>query len=1009
MKTLLPALFFVFTASVAMSQGTVRGKVTNNLGETIPGAAVVVKDNTSLGAYTDIDGDYSIKIPDASPQILVLNYLGYMPQEITVNPTGGEVVIVNFDLVPEDFVITGVTVEAKAIKRNDYYMEKMKQKSATTLDYISAETIKKTGDSNVSSAIKRVTGVSFVGNYVTVRGLADRYIKTTINGSRIPTLDPFTNNIKLDIFPTGLIDNLIITKSASPELPGDWSGAYLSVETIDFPDQLTIQLNSSWGYNPQTTFRDIVSSQGSSTDWLGYDNGFRGIPDGVPTGQEDFPVAITNPDYYMQFQELGLGSYLNSYGITSNTNITEGDAFYNLAMIELGLLGPAQFYNSSAVNQAIGNYQDQYQPIFFPKFNAELADIGQKFSNSWATQTKKAPLNSGNSIIIGNQVNFLKRKLGFMIGVRHSTNVNYDGNSTAQRTNASPDFGASPEVPSPIADDLNLSQQSASETNSVSGLANLSYQLNKNNSVSLLFMPNFIGDNQARKFQGKDRDSGPSETLLGEDQYYEERKQLVYQLKTEHFFPGSKIKADINASYTDGERNVLDFKDIQYFYDAGVYQFRSTFTPNRRFREMLESLFDSRAVVEIPIGKKEANTTKLKLGGAYQYNSRDNSQAIYSLQGVGGSIITSSLSDLFSLDRFSIDGRTTFDLSYANASSLLDSDIGISKVTAGFVMADHHFGSKLRMVGGVRAEHTNIIADIKEYHELGLPIDDPDRRNIGGVKANPGMVDTLHILPSANLIYNLVGNDTTTVNVRLNYFRSLARPGFRELSAVSLEDYELRARVQGNPSLEMTNVNNYDFRIESYFQTGDNLSFSLFYKTFENHIELVKLSGGDNYTWQNADKSSALGLELEGRKKLTSNVDLRANVSFIDSKTTVTVPVNETRKMFGQAPYIVNGILSYTGDSAKFSVSVSYNVQGPKLAVVANAAEDTPDIFELPRQLLDLNITKKIGKHYSASFQVRNLLNAPIRRTYKFDAGWLLDFDKYTYGTNYVLSVSYKL
>ncbi len=88
-------------------------------------------------------------------------------------------------------------------------MEKIKQNSPTSIDYISSETARKAGDSRVSDAVRKVPGVSTVGSFVSVRGLADRYIKTTVNGSRIPTLDPFTNNFRLDIFPVGLIDNLI--------------------------------------------------------------------------------------------------------------------------------------------------------------------------------------------------------------------------------------------------------------------------------------------------------------------------------------------------------------------------------------------------------------------------------------------------------------------------------------------------------------------------------------------------------------------------------------------------------------------------------------------------------------------------------------------------------------------------------------------------------------------------------------------------------------------------------
>jgi outer membrane receptor protein involved in Fe transport len=225
-----------------------------------------------------------------------------------------------------------------------------------------------------------------------------------------------------------------------------------------------------------------------------------------------------------------------------------------------------------------------------------------------------------------------------------------------------------------------------------------------------------------------------------------------------------------------------------------------------------------------------------------------------------------------------------------------------------------------------------------------------------------------------------------------------------------LEDFELRSRIQGNPNLEMTNVNNFDFRYETYFkETGNAFFVSVFYKQFTNHIELVKVPGGNDFTWQNVENSNAVGLEIEARKKLTRRFDVGANVSFIDSKTMITEPITETRAMFGQAPYIINALVTYTGDSARFTTSLSYNVQGPKLAAVVNVEEDIPDIYELPRHMIDYTLSYKISKHFKVGFQVKNILNAPIRRSYKFDEGFLLDFDRYTYGTNYQISFTYKI
>jgi hypothetical protein len=145
---------------------------------------------------------------------------------------------------------------------------------------------------------------------------------------------------------------------------------------------------------------------------------------------------------------------------------------------------------------------------------------------------------------------------------------------------------------------------------------------------------------------------------------------------------------------------------------------------------------------------------------------------------------------------------------------------------------------------------------------------------------------------------------------------------------------------------------------------------------------------------------------MEGRLGITKNFELRANATLVNSKTRLK---NDTisRAMFGQAPYIVNAMLTYTAPKAGINATVSYNVQGSKLVI--KGTFDRPDIYELPRNVIDFKITKKLGKNFMAIFRIRDLLNESSRRSYKFPgAGWL-DFDRYNYGTSYLFGVSFNL
>ncbi|HMT30548.1 MAG TPA: carboxypeptidase-like regulatory domain-containing protein, partial [Bacteroidia bacterium] len=598
----------LFMPAFCFSQGTVRGKITDKNGETLIGAAVVLKSDKSFGVTTDFDGNYSIKISQTEPQTLVISYVGFQTIEIIVAPKNNEVIIKNVQMVSSSQNVAEVEVSAKAIKSNTVYTENMKKKSATTIDFVSAETMKKTGDNNVTAAVARVAGVSTNGGFITVRGIGDRYVKTTVNGSRIPTLDPFTNNIKLDLFPASLIDNVLITKTASPDLPGDWAGAYLSVETKDYPDELKVDFESSFGYNNQSTGKEVISSQRSKTDWLGFDSNLR------DHDHNSFVNANINPSQYQQFVALGLKDYFTSLGVNEDNWYKGATDYFKLGLIQLGLLAPALYNDANAVTSAANLYtQGNYASEAFKVINANVPASATSFPTNWNTTTRKAPLNFTQSFSVGNQMNVFGRPLGFLAGFRYYTVNLFDPDATANRASVVGD--SSGQLINSVSS--SVIQQSGIETNGWSALINAAYKLNSNNSISLLFMPNFIGSNRVRKSY----DTNDIVQVVTLSQFYEERKQMVYQFKSEHFVPSSKIKIESNASYTRGSSSTPDFKNVQYWINPdSTYQIGGAIGDgiHRYYRYLTENVFDSRLSTEIPLSDKPELVRKLKAGGSYQ-------------------------------------------------------------------------------------------------------------------------------------------------------------------------------------------------------------------------------------------------------------------------------------------------------------------------------------------------------------------------------------------------------
>jgi len=1011
----------LLTAGFSFAQGTVRGKVVDPSGEVVIGAKVMLTDTSGFIGKTDMDGNYSIKVPDAKPHAFRITLLGYDTLKTTISVANNQVLVEDFILKEREKIqeTKSTTVTRKVTKANDYYMERVKVSSPVSIDYISSETMKKTGDANVTNAVARVSGVSTNGGMITVRGIGDRYIRTNFNGSRIPTLDPLTNNIKLDIFPTALIDNIIISKTQAPDLPGDWAGAYISVETKDYPDKLMVNVESQFGYNVQSTFKDFVTSDRSGTDWLGFDNGFRGFNEGV-----NFAKPNLNPSNYQSMVALGLGDFYANLGVTGWQDASnENQTYMALGMVELGLLNPSQVNDPAAILAALTTFNSTLRPQAWAQINPNGTSYNNGFSNSWNTTTRKAPINFTQNFSIGNQTTFLGKPLGYIFGFRYGNSVRFDPNGISQRIGPEQlGYGVL------FTDDALVSR----EINSWSMLLNLAYKINDNNKFSILLMPNFSGTNDVGSFQTQPLGEPLEEISFRKNIFYENRQQKIYQYASQHYLPKSKIKIEANISYTDGASNVPDFKLTEYIGFSQNYQITGyQFSPNagdgirRYFRYLDENLFDSRLSFELPLASDSLKLIrKLKFGGAYQNSDRNSKMEEYFLMAGNASPSTLQNEDLnLFLDTNQMlmqDGVLGYYYDPRNWD--WNHTIGTNAITAAYGLLDFEFNKIIRFNGGLRAEHVALFSDVYKYHVLGYERNDGRRVSVPGYPIiNPGILDEWSFLPSGSMIFKFQSEKKTITNLRMNYSKSVARPNIREMNDAAVYDNEFRTLIYGNSNLKLTNITNYDLRYESYFANKDNFSVSVFYKTFLNHIEMG--FGSSGITWDNNENSYVAGLEFEVGKNIGKHLELRSNVTVVKSQSQFVrkdfiilnnnqieyFPVDTVvRTMFGQAPYIVNGILSYNSDSLGLTATISYNVQGPRL-VIAGILKGFANVYEMPRHTVDIKLSKNLGKHYAMSLTVRDILNAPVRRAYQLSDGTYKDFDNFRYGTTFQFGFSYKI
>jgi hypothetical protein len=271
----------LFSFEGLAQDGAIRGTVfEEETGLTMPGVNVVI-DGTMTGTVTDLDGKFNLAAPAGTHNIR-FSFISFVPQVIE----GVEVkkdeptVLENIIMYTDAADLEEVVITATMARNNETALLTMKRKSANMIDGISSANFKKIGDSDAASSVKRVPGVSIEGGkYVFVRGLGDRYTKTLLNGFDVPGLDPDRNTIQMDLFPTSVLDNIIVNKTFIANLPADFTGGAIDISTKEFPEEKTAKISVSLGYNPNFHFNsNYLTYNGSSTDFLGFDDGMRGIP-----------------------------------------------------------------------------------------------------------------------------------------------------------------------------------------------------------------------------------------------------------------------------------------------------------------------------------------------------------------------------------------------------------------------------------------------------------------------------------------------------------------------------------------------------------------------------------------------------------------------------------------------------------------------------------------------------------------------------------------------------------
>lgn len=956
MKRILLIITAVLVAvSSFAQQGKLRGTIIDEGdGETLIGVTVVVEGTTN-GTITDLDGNYSLSLNPGTYTIL-FSYISYATQRVEgVVIKAGETKLMDIQMGSDEELIGEVTVTAERITNSERALLTIQKKSSNVLDAVSAQTFSKTGDNDAAQAIKRVTGVSVEGGkYVYVRGLGDRYTKTQLNGVDIPGLDPDRNSVQMDIFPANLLDNIVVYKTFTPDLPGDFVGGMVDVTTKSFPSTSTFSFSSSIGY---TTGMNLNSSalryKGGAGTFFGFGNKYRALPFSESTdipNRFEFDPALTEltGSFNRQLAPTTFTSPLNG-----SLAVSKGNQI-NKEKVTLG-------YNTALNYRYQFRNYDEYEfgrSIKGPSDETELVQL----QSATGQRSEQEVQWSG---MLGGAIKTNKSK--YLLNLLHSQN------SVSRSALYDITFPNGQNTALPLKQFvLDYSQRSV--TNVLLG-GKHSIRPDKWDlewKLSPTFSKITEPDVRSTKYIVEDGefiiDNGDGAVP---ERFYRSLNEIngVAKLDVTHDF---KVWKNLDSKLKFGFANTYKNRDYQIL--RFIFNSTSSETLSGNGDELMADDFLW----------STSNTT-----GTYvraEESLEDNPNIYQATQNISGIYVMNELpvTPVF---------KAVFGLRFERTDNWIS---GFGRLTGEQVNRDIK-GEKV-LTENDFLPAVNLIYNTKEDMNL--------RVSYSRTLARPSFkeksfVSILDPLSGIRFIGNIDLEKTNVENLDLrweNFFKRgqmISVSAFYkhftnpiEIAGFELQPNDITPRNAGTAHLIGGEI---EFRKDFGWITSKMSDLSIganvtYVKSLIDMRKIVVGAGDDGLFGTDDDKT-----ELESR---TANLR--------DGET-----IGNFRSMFGQSPFIVNVNLNYANDSIGFEANLSYNVQGKRLAVVGVGVR--PDVFDQSFHSLNLKISQRFGKEdrWKASLSVQNIVGDLREKLFESFEATPQVFERFDPGRAFSIGFSY--
>ena len=347
-KFLLLLLLVLNSFLVNAQVGKISGRVISDKNEGLISSLVTVSSlDFTKPTQTDYNGDFVLNNLKPGKYKVTAKYVGFENTVLeNIEVKAGQTTNLNIVLFEKQKVLKDITIKGKVKKDNVSAMLIMQKNAVSVGDGISAEAIKRSPDKSTSDVLKRVSGASIQDNkFAIIRGLNERYNAAYLNGSALPSSESDRKAFAFDIFPSNMLDNLVITKTATPDQTGEFAGGIILINTKSIPDDNFQSFSFGFGYNTLSTFKQKITYKGGSLDFIGLDDGTRETPKGIPA-LNSWPSSRPEKAEAAKLMPNDWGALKKTFGVATNFQYTIGRTFKVKTKEAVGLLFSLTYSNT---------------------------------------------------------------------------------------------------------------------------------------------------------------------------------------------------------------------------------------------------------------------------------------------------------------------------------------------------------------------------------------------------------------------------------------------------------------------------------------------------------------------------------------------------------------------------------------------------------------------------------------------------------------------------------------